>query len=196
MPIKSARIPLAILVAGLSVLPISCNDNNSSVTAPPAASQPGTVPTPNASPSPSPTPTPTPTPQISWSQVREQKTCPFPDCPGALGFTVTRSGQYFVDSESAGGRVTANERAQLDVVATVVASNLGFIGFDCVSIDVLPGMSSVDVNLTLSDGTTVLIYQISTDQQTKCFRGSLQTAEALFQSIDTLTSKYDVAPAG
>ena len=191
MTFRRAILPILFLTS-LGAVGISCDSSSNSTATvtppPPPAPQPG------ASPSPSPSPTLTPIPRISWGQVREVKTCPFPDCPAADGFTVTNGGRFFSDNQSSGSRVTPTEFAQLNTIANLVASNTSLIGFDCVSIDPLPGMSSVDVNLTLTDGTTQLIYQISTDQQTKCFRGSLQTAEALFQSIDTLAGKYYVTP--
>jgi plastocyanin len=153
------------------------------------------APSPCPSLSPSPAPSSSPSPSESWAQVTEFETCSTTNCPAADGFTVNNIGQWNIDSLTASGTVLAGELAQLNAIASQIAGASGSLESSCIPLAPTSTASSVEVDLTLSDGSVEMVYSVDTLNHQTCVRGTTRDAEALYRAIDALAKKYNSTPA-
>lgn len=148
--------------------------------------QPGTVPTV--------TPTASQIPANTWVSALETKDCPFPDCPARNGFQVDSQGNFSFGG-GASGQISAADLATLSTQASAVAAENLNAAQTCNNINVLPGMSSITINLSTSDGVSHQVYNLSTQNSTECWIGDRTMALQLSQTMDTLANKYAAGPS-
>jgi hypothetical protein len=166
----------------------------------PAAPPSGGGSLPGIFPSPLPSESPSPLPAAEWRRVQFVKYCPYPVCPALTGFRVDSEGDYeygslLPEGPSSTGTLSPPDFARLQDQAERVASqNLESLDPDdepsCVSLEVLPGMSSRRLELSLGSSQTFLIYLSDTEQARVCWLGDRGRAEQLVDTVDQLASEY------
>ena len=180
MPLLLRSSPPFRLLGALLLLNLSAGCNEPAAT--PHLAGPG-----------APAPSPAPGTAAGWTAVREFKDCPYPDCPARAGFTVEPTGKYTYGSApyTETGNLSSKDLSELtDHAERVVEQDLPSLSPTCEILAVLPGMSTLSIDLVTAGGVSRRVYEQNAVTGTRCWLGDRGRAERLGDSLDGLARDY------
>lgn len=129
-----------------------------------------------------------------WHEIKETRTCGVRSCPGDKGFTVSKAGNFVVGSDLRPpirtGVLSREDVVLLESVAKEVASEELGDQLTCVARRGFSGVMTQQLNITLNDQTTHMVYWYDASRTRVCYLGDLTRAENLFRVMDSLMIKY------